>query len=220
MKNYIKKIRTLSVLVVASLVNISTGQAQEDHVFEYYSPEDTTNIIEELDPFDPNIESILEELDQQYFDATGELPYIEETLDDLTNFTTCEKRTCNVWARVMKSSQSMELYINGSLANTWLVSTGVSGRGTPNFNRHPNGRIYDRHTSSKYPGGDYNGLGNMPYAVFIQGGFAIHGTPRSNWSRLGKRASHGCIRLHPDNGYVFNRLVRQYGIKNSWITVE
>jgi len=60
----------------------------------------------------------------------------------------------------------------------------------------------------------------MPYAVFISGGYAIHGTTRGNWSRLGKPASHGCIRLHPDNGQIFNVLVRRNGISNVWITVN
>lgn len=211
--------RMLSIIILGSFLNMSLGQAQEEDM-EYFSPEDSTNIIEELNPFDPNIESILEELDQNYYDATGELPYLEETLDDLTDFSSCRRSSCNVWARVNKSSQRMELYVNGGLRDSWAVSTGVSGYGTPNFDRHPNGRIYDRYSSVKYPGGDYKGLGNMPYAVFIQGGFALHGTPKSNWKRLGSRASHGCIRMHPDNAYVFNRLVREYGIKRVWITVN
>lgn len=60
----------------------------------------------------------------------------------------------------------------------------------------------------------------MPYAVFIEGGFAIHGTTVGNFKYLGTRASHGCIRLHPDNGRIFNHLVRQYGIRDTWVTVE
>ena len=102
----------------------------------------------------------------------------------------------------------------------WPVSTGINGRNTPNFETHPNGRIYDRYTSKKFPGGDFNGLGNMPYAVFISGGFAIHGTGKGNWPKLGSRASHGCIRLHPDNALIFNRLVRKNGISEVWITVQ
>jgi len=60
----------------------------------------------------------------------------------------------------------------------------------------------------------------MPYAVFIEGGYAIHGTTRGNWSNLGRVASHGCIRLHPDNGQIFNVLVRRNGIRNVWVTVN
>ena len=133
---------------------------------------------------------------------------------------TCFRQECAVWARVVKSEQKLHLYVNGQLVNSWLVSTGAPGHGTPNFDTHPNGRIYDAYSSKKFPGGDYKGLGNMPYAVFISGGFAIHGTTAGNFPKLGKPASHGCIRVHPDNGKIFNRLVREHGIKNTWITVE
>lgn len=60
--------------------------------------------------------------------------------------------------------------------------TGMKGYETPNFDRSLEKplRIYKQYTSSKYPGGDWNGLGNKPFAVFIKGGFAIHGTPAVN----------------------------------------
>ena len=102
----------------------------------------------------------------------------------------------------------------------WPTSTGRRFHKTPHFDQHPNGRIYDSYSSNEFPGGDYNGLGNMPYAVFISGGYAIHGTIQSNWHKLGKRASKGCLRLHPENGFIFNRLVRTVGISSTWITVE
>ena len=39
----------------------------------------------------------------------------------------------------------------------------------------------------------------MPFAVFIKDGFAVLGTADVNWTKLGKKASHGCIRLHPES---------------------
>lgn len=183
---------------------------------------ETTNIIEELNPFDPNIEQTLQQIDEIYERETGKSAHLESNfLDDIIGtFGGCSRLNCPVWAQVDKSSQRMYLYVNGSLRGSWAVSTGMAGYGTPNFDRHPDGRIYDAYTSGKYPGGDYNGLGNMPYAVFITGGYALHGTPRGNWPKLGTRASHGCIRMHPDNGYMFNRLVRANGKSNVWITVQ
>ncbi|MFM6928840.1 MAG: L,D-transpeptidase [Bdellovibrio sp.] len=179
------------------------------------------NMIEDLNPFDPNIEKVLEEYDRIYEEETGKSAHINNVLDDVIGiFGGCSRNNCAVWAQVVKSSQRLYLYVNGSARGSWPVSTGMAGYTTPNFDRHPDGRIYDRYTSAKYPGGDYNGLGNMPYAVFITGGYALHGTPQGNWSKLGKPASHGCIRMHPDNGYMFNRLVRSYGIRNVWITVQ
>lgn len=183
------------------------------------------NVMDELDPFDPNIEQTLEQIDQDYEQETGMRSHVDEafdfrTLGVLREQITCVRQECDVWAQVVRSTQTLYLYLHGELAATWKVSTGIPGRGTPDMDRHPDGRIYDRYTSVKFPGGDYNGLGNMPYAVFIYGGFAIHGTAQSNWKRLGSKASHGCIRVHPDNAFYFNRLVRQTGIKNVWVTVQ
>lgn len=212
-----------------------------------------TNIIEELNPFDPNIESTLLELDQQYIEQTGKSPYLdgasvglyESTEDTLGLFENtglesgCRRITCAVYANIKKSEQKMYLYVNGQLQavvngqlqpsstneGTWLVSTGLPGHETPTFDRHPNGRIYDQYSSRTYPGGQYidpqgRRMGNMPYAVFISGGFAMHGTPVGNYSKLGRKASHGCVRMHSENGLLFNRLVRQYGIDQTWIHIE
>lgn len=186
----------------------------------------TTPAEDELDPFDPAVEQLLNEFDQVYEQEMGQPAHINKGLDFggfslfRTQAPTCKRQECEVWAQVVRSTQTMYLYVKGQHVASWKVSTGTSGRGTPNFDMNPNGRIYDRYTSSKFPGGNYKGLGNMPYAVFITGGFAIHGTPESNWKMLGKRASHGCIRIHPDNAYRFNRLVREAGVKNVWITVH
>lgn len=181
---------------------------------------EANNLMDELNPFDPNIESILDLYDAEYEAQTGQPAHIEGL--DLFNRASkgCYRTSCAVYAKVVKSEQKMYLYVKGQLQGAWAVSTGVKGYTTPNFDTHPNGRIYDRYTSTRYPGGDYDNLGNMPYAVFIRGGFAIHGTGRGNWKKLGRTASHGCIRLHPDNAQVFNRLVRSHGIRNTWITVQ
>ena len=172
----------------------------------------------ELDPFAPDVEQKLQEFDRAYEMETGESPFMIENLANGGG--SCRRETCAVWARVSKNDQMLYLYLNGEMTASWKVSSGIPGRDTPNFDKHPDGRIYTRYNSAKYPGGDYNGLGNMPYAVFIKGGFALHGTPQGSWSKLGRKASHGCIRQHPDNALYFNQLVRENGIGNVWITVE
>ncbi|MES2854523.1 MAG: L,D-transpeptidase [Bdellovibrionota bacterium] len=181
------------------------------------SEETGPNVLDELDPFDPNIEEKLREYDIEQERATGMPSWIDNGFGFAE---TCFQFTCPVYALIVRSEQKLYFYVDGRLEDVWLVSTGTKGHGTPNFDRHPNGRIYDRYTSSKFPGGDYNGLGNMPYAVFISGGFAVHGTPQGNWSKLGTRASHGCVRVHPDNAYRLNRLVREVGVANTWITIK
>jgi lipoprotein-anchoring transpeptidase ErfK/SrfK len=49
-------------------------------------------------------------------------------------------------------------------------------------------------------------------------GHAIHGT--SAVGRLGRPASHGCIRLHPGNAAVFYNLVNNYGLWNVRVDVQ
>ena len=46
----------------------------------------------------------------------------------------------------------------------------------------------------------------MPYSIFFNEGYAIHGSYEV--SRLGRPASHGCIRLHPKNAAVLFALVK------------
>jgi lipoprotein-anchoring transpeptidase ErfK/SrfK len=60
------------------------------------------------------------------------------------------------------------------------------------------------------------GLGNMPYAVFIKGGYAIHGTTPGNYSKPGTVASHGYKRLHPDNAIVLYELIKLIGLSDTW----
>jgi hypothetical protein len=131
-----------------------------------------------------------------------------------------KENNCLLFAAVSKSKQLLYLYINGTLKDSFKVSTGKKDFLTPDLNLRPEGPVYTKYSSRKYPGGDYNGLGNMPYAVFLSDGVAIHGTTPGNFSKLGTVASHGCIRLHPDNGKIFNELVKMFGIKNTWVIVK
>jgi lipoprotein-anchoring transpeptidase ErfK/SrfK len=174
----------------------------------------------EENPSAPDVEFYLEKADQLYETETGINPQPFGYSYDFNPVGGCYRQSCPVWAHVSKRNQRLYVYINGKKTYEWKVSTGKSGHGTPNFDKNPDGRIYQKYSSGKYPGGDYNGLGNMPYAVFISGGFAIHGTPAGNWKFLGTPASHGCIRVHPSNAQIFNKLVRTYGISNVWISVN
>src|SRR5262245_22118219 len=58
----------------------------------------------------------------------------------------------------------------------------------------------------------------MPYSIFFHEGYAIHGTIYV--SRLGNRASHGCVRLHPANAAVLFDLVRNHGMGRTTIVVS
>lgn len=197
------------------------NQAEAAHNTTKPAPKNTPkNAMDELDPFSPDVEKQLEEFDRAYQRSTNKSSWLDGINPQLRSATGgCFRSQCKVFAYVRRSDQKLYLFVDGNPVHDWLVSTGAVGHGTPDFDRHPNGRVYDEYMSKTFPGGNYMGLGNMPYAVFIEGGFAIHGTAKSNWKRLGTRASHGCVRLHPDNALIFNRLVRQHGVENVWIQI-
>jgi lipoprotein-anchoring transpeptidase ErfK/SrfK len=58
----------------------------------------------------------------------------------------------------------------------------------------------------------------MPYSIFYDGNYAIHGT--NHIGRLGGRASKGCIRLHPANAAVLFSLVQRQGMGNTRIHIQ
>jgi hypothetical protein len=103
-----------------------------------------TDEIEELDPFDPLIEEKLLLLDKKYEEATGKSPYLK--IDELLN--SCYGRACPVYIEINKDTQTGMLFVDGILDRQFLVSTGVDGHLTPDFDRNPNGRIYDAYSSS------------------------------------------------------------------------
>lgn len=104
-----------------------------------------------------------------------------------------------VRVHIDKSSQVMRVYVGGYLRHTWRVSTGRRGYNTPTGTYRPK-RLARRHYSSKYHGSP------MPYSIFFRGGYAIHGSYQTR--QLGRRASHGCVRLHPRNAARLFSLVR------------
>lgn len=132
----------------------------------------------------------------------------------------CSLEGCLLFADVVKSRQMLYLYLEGVLKDSFPVSTGMKDYETKSFSVRPSGPLFMKYTSRKFPGGNYKGLGNMPYAVFVLGGYAIHGTTPGNFSKLGTVASHGCIRLHPDNARVFYELVKMIGLRNTWVRVR
>ncbi len=203
----------LMVAMVLGVSSVSFAQMQ--------NTDEDNNALDELDPFSQTIESDLNQMDFQYNLETGNPVFDLNSLNPFTiSDSSCFQLNCHIYAQVIKSTQVIYIYIDGQLTYTWRVSSGSPGRDTPNLNQHPNGRIYDAYTSKKFPGGDYKGLGNMPYAVFISGGIAIHGTSLGNVKKLGQPVSHGCIRIHPENAKIFNGLVRAAGVSNVWVSVQ
>lgn len=115
-----------------------------------------------------------------------------------------------VVAQVDLSSQRMTVKVNGKTQYRWKVSTGRMGYSTPSGTYRPQ-RLERSWYSRKYD------MAPMPYSIFFHGGYAIHGT--TSIGRLGRRASHGCIRLHPGNAARLFNLVRQYGMGNTRVVI-
>ena len=116
-----------------------------------------------------------------------------------------------VKVRVDRGSQTMRVYVGGHLRHSWRVSTGRKGYTTPRGSYRPT-RMYRRYFSRKY----YNSP--MPFSIFFRGGYAIHGT--THIRNLGRRASHGCIRLAPGNAARLYSLVKRYGSRNTRIIIR
>lgn len=108
--------------------------------------------------------------------------------------------SAEIVARISKAEQSMQVYVDGQLYATWPVSTARRGYVTPSGVFRP--QSFSRnHRSSRYNGSP------MPFSIFFHGNYAIHGSYHRR--SLGKPASHGCIRLSPDDAEVFYYLVRE-----------
>ena len=115
----------------------------------------------------------------------------------------------DVVVTVDKSAQTLSVAVDGFTRYQWPVSTARRGYRTPNGSYRPQW-LARKWFSTIYDGSP------MPYSIFFNGGYAIHGSYEI--SRLGRPASHGCIRLHPKNAAVLFALV-QANMKDTLIVV-
>ena len=120
----------------------------------------------------------------------------------------------HVVAKVSISQQTMDLTVVDNRGQptsyVWKVSTGRTGYSTPTGAYHPTWLDID-HVSKTYDDA------KMPYAVFFTGGYAVHATAAIG--HLGRPASHGCVRLAPQNAALFYDLVKTYGKSSTQIVI-
>ena len=102
---------------------------------------------------------------------------------------------------VDKSAQRLSVAVDGVPRYEWPVSTARWGYRTPNGTYRP------QWLARKWFSRQYD-WSPMPYSIFFNGGYAIHGSYEI--SHLGRPASHGCIRLHPENAAVLFALVKEH----------
>jgi lipoprotein-anchoring transpeptidase ErfK/SrfK len=117
----------------------------------------------------------------------------------------------SILVTVDRDDQLMRVYVEGDLVYVWPVSTGRLGYQTPSGRYSPT-MLSRMHYSRRYDNAP------MPHAIFFRGGYAIHGT--YSVGRLGREASHGCIRLHPSNARELFRMVQDYGPRDTRIVIR
>ena len=128
----------------------------------------------------------------------------------LMPFSSASAFAAKLVAKVDISTQTMVVTHNGRVKYKWRVSTGRKGYSTPTGTY--SAKWLSRHHRSR----KYNNA-PMPYAVFYHGGYAVHAT--YDTKRLGRVASHGCVRLAPEHAAKFFSLVQQTGNSNTRIVI-
>lgn len=116
----------------------------------------------------------------------------------------------DILVTISKSQQRMSVVMDGAEAYRWPVSTGTHRHATPAGHFRP--FRLERHWYSR----QYS-LTPMPWAMFFHRGYAVHGTMEAY--NLGRAASHGCVRLRPDNAAILYSLLRREGLENAKFVV-
>jgi hypothetical protein len=110
-----------------------------------------------------------------------------------------------------KSAQRMIVSQDGARLHVWPVSTGLRAHDTPGGAYTPF-RMEKDHFSREWDDAP------MPHSIFFtRQGHAIHGTEHRR--RIGQPASHGCVRLEPENARVLFGLVKQEGMANTRVVL-
>lgn len=113
---------------------------------------------------------------------------------------------------INKASQKMTVTLDGKAKYKWPVSTGMTGYDTPSGTFRPF-RMEKVYFSKEWDDAP------MPHSIFFTTrGHAVHGSYYVK--SLGRRASHGCVRLHPDNAAKLFALVQKTGMSNTSVIVR
>ena len=122
-----------------------------------------------------------------------------------------EPSVSKILVLIDKATQQMKVLVDNLTRYVWDVSTGVRAYDTPSGSyaaRSMNEMWYSREWDDA----------PMPHAIFFtKKGHAIHGTAETQ--KLGTPASHGCVRLAPDNARTLFALVKETGLKNTEIVL-
>ena len=119
--------------------------------------------------------------------------------------------SAEVVVNVYISSQTMTVEVDGATLYTWPVSTARRGYVTPTGRFQPVrlARVWHSRLYHRAP---------MPYSVFYDGNFAIHGTNQTR--RIGRPASHGCVRLPTRDAAILFDLIQSHGFDQAHIVIQ
>jgi lipoprotein-anchoring transpeptidase ErfK/SrfK len=122
-----------------------------------------------------------------------------------------EPSASKILIAIDKLTQTMKVLVDDLARYTWDVSTGLRAYDTP---------------AGTYPARSMNEIwyskqwddAPMPHAIFFtKKGHAIHGT--EDTQKLGRPASHGCVRLAPENARTLFALVKETGLENTEVVL-
>ena len=125
---------------------------------------------------------------------------------------TAVSASANVLIEIDKSTQHMRVSVDGAPRYSWPVSTGRDWYTTPGGHFTVD-RMMVEHFSKEWDDAP------MPHSIFFTTqGHAIHGT--NDIRHLGKPASHGCVRLSPDNAATLYALVEAEGMEATEVVIS
>ncbi len=134
-----------------------------------------------------------------------------------TSATAIDSKTTNpakssILINIDKTTQKMTVLVDGVQRYDWPVSTGRAGYSTPSgtFTATSMNEIWYSKQWDNAP---------MPHAIFfMKDGHAIHGSYEVK--HLGKPASHGCVRIAPQNATLLYDLVKTNGLGNTQVVLS
>lgn len=108
------------------------------------------------------------------------------------------------------SLQRLTVVEKGEVVHVWPISSG-----RPPY-RTTTGTFRPQWASRMWYSRQYD-MAPMPHAVFFNRGIAFHATNATHL--LGRPASHGCVRLSPQNARLLYKMIHAHGYGHTLITV-
>jgi lipoprotein-anchoring transpeptidase ErfK/SrfK len=148
---------------------------------------------------------------------------ILEELEQEVDLFSANPTSAEVRLRILvdKSQQRLWVEEDGQITHSWLISSGSELEkcaptkcyvATTPAGEYVPFRMHEKYTSKLWDA-------RMDYAIFFNGGIALHATYGENVAKLGTRQSGGCIRQKEENASFLFSLVNYYGMESTRVIV-